>query len=386
MSNPQEILQKIQLILKEKKLSKHAEAELEEGVLELCATEEGFPLLEELLNEYVDKKVLGESIIQGIQLRLEKIPPGEEILLPQIEQDLLVHLAEGQKIDRPSKWKAVKMLSDYNGGKRLLSNALTCVPKPKSRTIERYNQFVRPHLKPDGGLAILQSLQKFRSSNEWMGSVIAYLRKEETVTEIGPQESARIEGEQREGQNKEGFVLQPGESSGPPRPAPSADDFILWLEKGVRQIKDIANDRERLKNKTKEWEERFITLQNIYRQQSSELEGMRQRLQETETTLEKSREEHQIATAEIERLKNTLQEVEGRASQDIDRISEEKAAALKTAYYGLWQRIKPNFIEVMDSRIDLNSLPPEQRVLFRKIKSTFDALCSLGIVPQNERR
>jgi hypothetical protein len=386
MSNPQDILQKIQLLLTEKKLNKQAEAELEEGVLELCTTEEGLPLLGELLKDHVDKKVLGESIIQGVQLRLEKTPPGEGASLPQIEQNLLVKLAEGQKIDRPTKWKAVKILSEYKGTKRVLSRALSCVPSTKSKAIERYNRFVRPHLEPDGGLAILQSLWEFGASNEWMRSVIAHLRKEEPAAGADSQESARtggvLQGEKIEGQ----VAPQLSESIGPSVPASSADDFIFWLEKGVRQIKDIANDRERLKSKTKDWEERFATLQNIYRQQTNEVEGIRQKLHETETTLEKNQAEHQAAIAEIERLKKTLEEVEGRASQDIDRISEEKTSVLKTAHYELWQRIKPNFIEVMDSRVDLNSLPPEQRVLYRKVKSIFDALCSLGIVPQDERR
>jgi|GEM_PF-4533951 hypothetical protein len=386
MSNPQEILQKIQLLLTEKKLSKQAKTELEEGVMELCTTEEGFPLLRELLKDHVDKMVLGESIIQGIQLRLEKKPTEEDAQLPQIEQDLLVKLAEGQKIDRPTKWKAVKILSEYRGTKRILGKALSCVPSPQSKALERFNRFVRPYLEPDGGLAILQSLYKFGNSNEWMRSVIAHLRREETVTEARLQEGARTGEEQQMVGTGERIVPQLSESTRSSEPTSSADDFITWLEKGIRQIKDIAIDRERLKSKTKEWEDKHATLQSIYRQQSNEFQEMRQKLRETETSLGKSREEHQVALTEIEHLKKHLKEVEDRASQDVDRISEEKASTLKTAHYELWQRIKPNFIEIRDTRIDPNALPIEQRVLYRKIKSIFDALCSLGIVPQDERR
>ena len=74
------------------------------------------------------------------------------------------------------------------------------------------------------------------------------------------------------------------------------------------------------------------------------------------------------------------------AEQDIDRATEVANSAVKTANYNLWHRIKPNFIEVMDGKISADSLPVDQRVLYRKLQSTYDALCDMGIVPPSDQR
>jgi hypothetical protein len=87
------------------------------------------------------------------------------------------------------------------------------------------------------------------------------------------------------------------------------------------------------------------------------------------------------AVEEINKLNERLRIAE----QDIDRISEEKTSAVRTANYNLWQRIKPNFIEVMDGKISADSLSVDQRVLYRKLKSTYDALCDMNIVPPSDQ-